>query len=140
MVSPLRKITVVLATAFAIHASCMADQLKIAALESSYAANAPISFTVVKEIPGAVTFCVASEILYEGRWRDDRWDIFSHAYNLVVRRDRRLDGPSVDLRWDIPHLLAGIRPEAGRTYRLRVDVLTPKKEQIFSPPFAIRTI
>src|SRR5438128_11885638 len=104
MVSPLRIIGVVLATAFAIHASCMADQLRITALEPSYVANTPISFTLVKDIPGPVTFCVASEIFYEGRWRDDRWDIFSHAYKLVVRQDRSLDRPRVDLRWDIPHL------------------------------------
>ena len=70
----------------ALASPCTADQLQIADLKGRYAANAPIQFTLVKQAPGTLTVAIASEVLWEGKFRADRWDIFGNGLKMVVRR------------------------------------------------------
>lgn len=128
------------ATAFALLTlvgSLGAEQLKITGLQEAYAPGAAISFTVVKQIPDSVTFACAAETLVEGEFREFRWDIFKNGLKPPFRDPIQLGQGAADLRWDIPKQMQSIRPRAGWIYRLRIDVLTPKAEQIFSQPFSI---
>jgi|GEM_PF-5131919 len=115
-----------------------AEQLKITGLQESYAPGAAISFTVVKQIPDSVTFACAAETLVEGEFREFRWDIFKNGLKPPFRDPIQLGQGAADLRWEIPQQMQAIRPRAGWTCRLRLDVLTPKAEQIFSQPFSIK--
>jgi hypothetical protein len=114
-----------------------ADQLKIKGVQESYAADTAIPFTVVKQVPHSVTFACAAETLVDGEFREFRWNIFKNGLKPPFRDPIQLGQGAADLRWDIPKQMQAIRPRAGWTCRLRIDVLTPKPEQIYSQPFAI---
>jgi hypothetical protein len=115
-----------------------AEQLKIIGMKDAYSANAPIPFTLTKQTPDLVTFAVAAEVWDDGRFHEIRWDIFSNALKVAFRRPIEFRKGALELSWDVPRLTPSIRPRPDATYRLRIDVLTPQKEQIYSQPFLIR--
>ena len=121
----------------ALASRCAAQELQIIGLKGIYGANSPIPFTIVKHVPGPVTFAVSAELLWKGKVYLERWDIFGKSLKMAVRREITLKQKTMELKWDVPHLMSAIRPEVGKTYRLRVDVLTPEKKQIYSEPFSI---
>jgi hypothetical protein len=132
-----RALCLIVCLAVALVRSSSADQLKIAGLKDTYPANAPISFTVSKQAPGSVTFAVAAELWIDGEFREASWDIFANAWGVVSRDPIELRDTPLNLKWNVPSVAPEIRPQPGWKYRLRVDVLTPQKEQIFSQPFSI---
>ena len=112
--------------------------LTIGKLKESYAVNEPILFQVNKNAAGPVLFACAAEVLVDGAFHEIRWDISKNALKLAFRRPTRMDSETMEVKWDIPHQMRSIRPEAGNTYRLRIDILSPRQEQIYSTSFFIR--
>jgi hypothetical protein len=120
--------------------SSATDQLKITGLKDTYPANAPIPFTVTKQVPDLVTFAVAAELWLDGQFQETRWDIFPNVLKVAFRHPIELRDSPLNLNWDVPKLMPAIRPRAGWRYRLRIDVLTPQKEHIFSETFSVKGI
>ena len=116
----------------------VAPQLEITGLNPSYPVNAPIPFTIMKRAPGKVAFACAAEIQIDGRWQEVTWDIFSKAVKALSQfRSHSIATDTLEMKWDVPALTPSLRPEAGRTYRLRIDVLSPKTESFSSSAFSI---
>jgi hypothetical protein len=116
----------------------VSPQLEISGLKSSYAANTPIPFTITKRISAEVAFACAAETQIHGQWHEVRWDIFSKADKALSRsRSHTIRSDASEMIWDVSNLKPHLRPKAGWSYRLRVDVLTPKEESIYSPVFSI---
>jgi hypothetical protein len=106
-------------------------------LKDHYRINEPISFTLKKTTKQPIDFACAAEKMVDGKVILTNWDISRNVYKLVVREPRTMRTDSLDLKWDAPNLMKGLRPEAGRLYRLRIDIMSPTEEHIYSTPFSI---
>ncbi|MFN2622819.1 MAG: hypothetical protein ABR611_08240 [Chthoniobacterales bacterium] len=92
---------------------------------------------VAKNIDRPVTFACGAEVLANGKYILERWDITRNAYKVAVRTPKELIGSKLVVTWDVPKLMHAIRPEAGKQYRLRIDTFAPREEHIYSAPFEI---
>lgn len=111
--------------------------ITITGLKDRYEENEPISFVVVKNTERRITFACAAEVLVNGKYILERWDISKNAYKVAVRTPRELVDSRAVVTWDIPKFMQAIRPEPGKKYRFRVDIFAPREEHIYSSPFEI---
>jgi hypothetical protein len=133
----MKAVLLMVAATLAVSGSCGAGHLGVTGLRASYRFGARIPFTIHKSASGAVTFCCAAEKLIDGRFEERRWDIFQSALKVAFRRPGKITSESLNLRWDIPKQPQPIWPEPSSVYRLRIDVVSPKQEHIYSAQFAI---
>lgn len=107
-------------------------------LHVSYPFGEPIDFVVRKRTPEPVRFACAAEVLHNGKFREFRWDISKNGLKVPFRSYFDLRSPSLKVRWDIPKQMNEIRPRVGWLCRLRIDLVSPTEEHIYSTPFSIK--
>lgn len=112
------------------------SEAQILGIKAEYAHNEPIVFTVRRDSDHPIQIACAADVRFEGEFVEWRWDIFQKALKAATRPSIRLTKASIEFKWDIPNLPMPLKPEAGHSYRIRIEIDSPKSS-IVSNEFRI---